>query len=74
MNKKRFRSDHNYYVHEEGAMDYRQAAGSIKEEAEDLRQELRGTQERVDDKRLRWRRCCWMKSKTCRTRKRTPRR
>ena len=50
--RQEFRSDHNYYVHEDGAMDYRKAAGSIKEEAEGLRQEVEQTQERVEDERL----------------------
>ena len=46
-------SDRNYYVHEEGAIDYRKAAESIKGEAGEVRREVENTQDRVDDERLR---------------------
>ena len=51
--RQEFSSDHNYYVHEEGALDYREAAGSIKGEAEELRREVDEAQNYVEDKRLR---------------------
>lgn len=51
--RQEFRSDHNYYAHQEGAMDYRSAAGSIREDAEQLSREVEEAQNFVDDKRLR---------------------
>ena len=51
--RQEFRSDRNYYVHEEGAMDYRKAAGAIKEDSEKLREKVDEAQSYVDDKHLR---------------------
>ena len=51
--RQEFSSDHNYYAHEEGALDYREAAGSIKKEAEELGLEVDEAQNYMDDKRLR---------------------
>ena len=49
-----FRKDsRNYYAHKEGAMDYRNAAGYIKQEAKALSKEVVEAQNYIDDKRLR---------------------
>lgn len=51
--RQEFRSDHNYYAPDVGAMDFRKVAGDIKDEAESLRREVDEVQNCVDDKRLR---------------------
>lgn len=51
--RQEFRSDHNYYAHNAGALDYRKTAGAIKDEAEALCAKVGEAHNCVDDKRLR---------------------
>ena len=48
-----FSGDKNYYRHEEGRLDYREAASTIRDSAEELKREAEETAEVVDDRDLR---------------------
>ena len=51
--KQVFSGDKNYYRHEEGRLDYREAAGTIREAADDLKEEVQEAADVVDDRELR---------------------